>query len=92
MAILYVIRAILGHFFRFSPDDHLNICFSDKQDFTESTLVLYILRYSNFKAQYPEKKKKKGNNMHQNGHIAKLSQAKPQLQLSWLALACLNFT
>ena len=25
-------------------------------------------------------------------HIAKLSQAKPQLQLSWLALASLNFT
>ena len=25
-------------------------------------------------------------------NIAKLSQAKPQLQLSWLALASLNFT
>ena len=27
-----------------------------------------------------------------NKYIAKLSQAKPQLQLSWLALASLNFT
>ena len=27
-----------------------------------------------------------------NDIIAKLSQAKPQLQLSWLALASLNFT
>ena len=26
------------------------------------------------------------------GFIAKLSQAKPQFQLSWLALASLNFT
>ena len=28
----------------------------------------------------------------ENSIIAKLSQAKPQLQLSWLALASLNFT
>ena len=46
MAILSVMLAILGHFLRFSPDDHLDTCFSDQQDFTESTLVLYILRYS----------------------------------------------
>ena len=46
MAILGVMLAILGHFSRFSPDDHLDTCFSDQQDFTESTLVLYIPRYS----------------------------------------------
>ena len=45
MAILTVMLAILGHFLRFSPDDHLDTCFSDQQDFTESTLVLYILRH-----------------------------------------------
>ena len=55
MAILSVMLAILGHFSRFSPADHLNTCFSDQQDFMESTLVLYILRYSYFKAQHPEK-------------------------------------
>ena len=58
MAILSDMLAIFGHFFRFSPDDHLDTCFSDQQDFTESTLVLYILRYSYFKAQYPEKQGK----------------------------------
>ena len=58
MAILSVMLAILGHFLRFSPDDHLDTCFSDQQDFTESTLMLYILRYSYFKAQYPEKQGK----------------------------------
>ena len=58
MAILSVMLAILGHFLRFSPDDHLDTCFSDQQDFTESTLVLYILRYSYFKAQHPEKQGK----------------------------------
>ena len=46
MAILSVMLAILGHFSRFSPDDHLDMCFSDLQDFTESTLVLYIPKYS----------------------------------------------
>ena len=60
--------AILGHFSRFSPDDHLDICFSGQQNFTESTLLLYILRYLYFKAQYPENRKN-GHNMHQNGHI-----------------------
>ena len=54
MAILSFILAIMGHFFRFSPDNHLNICFNDQQDFTESTLLLYIPRYLDFKAQYPE--------------------------------------
>ena len=34
MAILSVMLAILGHFLRFSPDDHLDICFSDQQGFT----------------------------------------------------------
>ena len=58
MAILSIIMAILGHFPIFSPDDHLDICFSDQQDFTESTLVLYILRYLFFKAQNPEKQGK----------------------------------
>ena len=58
MAILSDMLAILGHFSRFSPDDHLDTCFSDQQDFTESTLMLYILRYSYFKAQYPEKQGK----------------------------------
>ena len=32
------------------------------------------------------------SNFHQSFLFAKLSQAKPQLQLSWLALASLNFT
>ena len=68
MAILSIIMNILGHFPIFSPDDHLDICFSDQQDFTESTLVLYILRYSYLKAQYPENRKN-GQDMHQNGHI-----------------------
>ena len=45
-AILSFILAILGHFFRFSPDDLLDICFSDQQDFTDSKLVLYNPRYS----------------------------------------------
>ena len=58
MAILSVMLAILGHFSRFSPDDHLDTCFSDQQDFTESTLVLYILRYSYSMAQYPERQGK----------------------------------
>ena len=48
----------IGQFFTFSPDDHLDICLSDQQDFTESTLVLYIQRYSDFKVQYPEKQEK----------------------------------
>ena len=47
-----------GPFSRFSPDDLLDICLSDQQEFTESTLVLSILRYSDFKAQYPEKQRK----------------------------------
>ena len=34
MAIQSVMLAILGHFLRFSPDDHLDICFSDQQGFT----------------------------------------------------------
>ena len=34
MAILSVMLAILGHFSRFTPDDHLDICFSDQYDFT----------------------------------------------------------
>ena len=46
MAIISGMLAILGHFSRFSSDDHLEICFSDQQDFTESTLVLYVMRYS----------------------------------------------
>ena len=54
MAILSVMLAILGHFSRFSPDDHLDTCFSDQLDFTESTLVFYTLRYYYFMAQYPE--------------------------------------
>ena len=58
MAILSIIMPIFGHFSIFSTDDHLDKCFSDKQDFMESTLVLYILRYSDFKAQYPEKQRK----------------------------------
>ena len=41
-----------------SPNDHLNICFNDQQGFTESILVLYILRYLYFKAKYPEKQGK----------------------------------
>ena len=41
-----------------SPNDHLNICFNDQQGFTESILVLYILRYLYFKAQYPVKQVK----------------------------------
>ena len=45
MAILSVMLAILDQFSRFSPDDHLDTCFSDQQDFTESTLVLYVLIY-----------------------------------------------
>ena len=47
-----------GPFLRFSPDDQLDICFSDQRDFTESTLVLYILKYSEFNAQYPENQRK----------------------------------
>ena len=58
MAILSVMLAILDNFSWFSPDDHLDTCFSDQQDFMESTLVLYILRYSYFMAQYPEKQGK----------------------------------
>ena len=34
MAILSVMLAIVGHFSRFSPEDHLDICFSDQQGFT----------------------------------------------------------
>ena len=34
MAILSVMLAIMGHFSKFSPDDHLDTCFSDQQDFT----------------------------------------------------------
>ena len=49
MAILSVILAILGHFLSFSLDDHLHTCFSDQQDFTEFTLVLYMPRYSVFR-------------------------------------------
>ena len=30
MAILSVLLAILGHFSRFLPDDHLDTCFSDQ--------------------------------------------------------------
>ena len=37
MAILRIVIAILGYFPRVSSDDHLDICFSDQQDFTEST-------------------------------------------------------
>ena len=48
-AILCIMIAILGHFSRVSSDDPLDICFSDQQDFTESTLVLYISRYSVFR-------------------------------------------
>ena len=58
MAILSVILAILGHFSSLSPGDHLDTSFSDQQDFTESALMLYIPRYSYFKAQYPEKQGK----------------------------------
>ena len=46
MAILSFILAILGHFFRFSPDYLLDICFSDQQDFTDSKLVLFTPKYS----------------------------------------------
>ena len=70
MAILSGKLAILGHFSRFSPNNHLDTCFNDQQDFTKSTLVLYVLRYSDVKAQYPEEKKREnGHKMHQNGHI-----------------------
>ena len=58
MAILRIMLAIFGHFSRFSPDNHQDTCFSDQEDFMESTLVLYILRYSYFMAQYPEKQGK----------------------------------
>ena len=68
MAILSGKLAILGHFSRFSPDNHLDICFSDQQDFTESTLVFYILKYLDFMAEYPENREN-GHNMYQNGHI-----------------------
>ena len=33
MAILSIIMAILGHFSRFSLDNHLGACFSDQQEF-----------------------------------------------------------
>ena len=33
MAILSGKLAILGHFSRFSPNDHLDTCFNDQQDF-----------------------------------------------------------
>ena len=56
--ILGVMLAILGDFLRVSPDDHLNICFSYQRDFTESTLVLYIRRNSDSKAQNPKKQGK----------------------------------
>ena len=56
MAILNVMLSIFGHFSRFSPDNQLDICFSDQQDFTESTLVFYILKHLDFKAEYSEKK------------------------------------
>ena len=58
MAILSVMLAIVGHFARFSPEDHLDICFNDQQGFTESILVLYIMRYLYFKGKYPEKQGK----------------------------------
>ena len=58
IVILSVMLAILCLFTGFSPDDHLNICFNDQQDFTGSILMLYILRYSYFKAKYPEKEGK----------------------------------
>ena len=58
MAILSVMLSILCHFSRVSHDDHLDTCFSDQQDITESVLMLYILRYSYFKAQYLEKQGK----------------------------------
>ena len=54
MAILSGMLAILGDFLRVSPDDHLDTCFSYQWDFTESTLVLYIRRYSDFKSQNPK--------------------------------------
>ena len=47
-----------GHlrpFFSISPYFVLNICFSNQQDFTESTFVLFILKFNDFKTQYPEK-------------------------------------
>ena len=58
MAIVSFMLAFLGQIVRFSPVDHLDIYFCDQQNFRESTLVLYILRYSEFKAQYPEKQGK----------------------------------
>ena len=69
MAILSVILAISGHFSRFSLDGHLNIRSCDQQDFTESTLVPYIPRHLDFKAQKAEKPRENGHNLHLNGHF-----------------------
>ena len=66
---LSVKLAILGYFSRFSPDSHLNICSCDRQDFTEATLVPYLPRYLDFKAQQAEKPSENGLNLHLNGHF-----------------------
>ena len=63
-----IIMAILGHFSRFSTDDYLDLCLSDQQEFTESTLVLYCLRYRILRLNIL-KNRKNGHNMHENGHI-----------------------
>ena len=69
MAVLSVILAILGYFSRFSPNDHTDICLSEQQDFTESTLLLYILRDISILRLNILKTRENGHNMHQNGHI-----------------------
>ena len=69
MAVLSVMLAILGYFSKFSPNDHTDICLSEQQDFTESTLLLYILRDIRIFRLNILKIRENGHNMHQNGHI-----------------------
>ena len=61
--------AILGYFSMFSPNDHTDICLSEQQDCTESTLLLYILRDISILRLNILKTRENGHNMHQNGHI-----------------------
>ena len=69
IAILSVMLAILGYFSMFSPNDHTDICLSEQQDCTESTLLLYILRDISILRLNILKTRENGHNMHQNGHI-----------------------
>ena len=55
----------------------------------ENTIVWTFKTHSD---PYPPAKRLSLSYFFKPSYIAKLSQGKPQLQLSWLALASLNFT